>query len=106
MKILLDECVTKKLKKLLSSFEVFTVAEMGWTGVKNGKLISLCVENNFNILITIDKNISYQQTINNYNITIVVFNSKTSLLSDLTMHLPEFLENIYKFERSKIYLIG
>jgi len=39
MKVLLDECVNKRLKFHLSGFEVYTVNEMKWSGVKNGKLI-------------------------------------------------------------------
>jgi len=59
MKILLDECVTKRFKKHLEEFEVFTVRELGLSGVKNGKLMTYCVENNFDILLTIDKNLMY-----------------------------------------------
>ena len=44
MKILLDECVTKHLKPHLSDHDVWTVREMGWSGIKNGKLMTLCVE--------------------------------------------------------------
>jgi hypothetical protein len=51
MKILLDECVTKRLKPFLAEFEVFTVLEMKWNGIKNGKLMSLCVDNNFDLLL-------------------------------------------------------
>jgi len=61
MKVLLDECVTKRLKSHLSDFEVYTVNEMKWSGVKNGKLISLCVSNQFDIILTIDKNMIHQQ---------------------------------------------
>ena len=53
MKILLDECVTKKLKPYLKEFEVHTVTELGWSGVKNGRLLTLCAENGFEILLTI-----------------------------------------------------
>ena len=60
MKILLDECVTKRLKKYLSEFEVFTVRELRLGGIKNGKLMTYCAENNFDILLTIDKNIMFQ----------------------------------------------
>lgn len=52
MKILLDECVTKHLKSYLSDFEVITVREMQWSGIKNGKLMALCVENGFDVLLT------------------------------------------------------
>jgi len=53
MKILLDECVTKHLKPRSSQYEVLTVREMGWSGIKNGKLMTLCVENYFQILLPI-----------------------------------------------------
>jgi predicted nuclease of predicted toxin-antitoxin system len=46
MKILLDECITKRLTNHLNEFEVYTVIEMGWSGIKNGKLMTLCVEKN------------------------------------------------------------
>ena len=45
MKILLDECVTKRLKPHLPKYKVFTVTEMGWCGLKNGKLLQQCVGN-------------------------------------------------------------
>jgi len=78
MKILLDECVTKHLKPRLSQYEVFTVREMGWSGIKNGKLMTLCAENNFQILLSIDKNLQYQQNLEKYPISIVIFNSYSS----------------------------
>ena len=59
MKILLDECVTRHLKSKLLPHEIFTVREMDWSGIKNGKLMTLCVENNFDMLITINKNLQY-----------------------------------------------
>lgn len=61
MKILLDECVTKKLKKYLKEFEVFTVRESSWGGIVNGKLMKLCEDNSFDV--TIDKNLLFQQNI-------------------------------------------
>ena len=63
MKILLDECVTKRLKSSFSSHEVLTVTQMKWNGIKNGKLLSLCIENNFDVLLTIDKNMPTNNTL-------------------------------------------
>jgi uncharacterized protein DUF5615 len=51
MKILLDECVTKSLKKHLEEFEVSTVRELELSGVKNGKLLTYCAENDFDIFL-------------------------------------------------------
>lgn len=59
MKILLDECVTKRSKKHLEEYEVFTVRELGLGGIKNGALVTYCVQNNFEILLTIDKNLMF-----------------------------------------------
>ena len=61
MKILLDECMPRKLKRELAEFEVYTVVEQGWNGIKNGKLMKLMVEQQFDILLTIDKNLKDQQ---------------------------------------------
>jgi len=105
MKVLLDECVTKKMKSYLKDFEIYTVSEMGWSGVKNGKLISLCVMNHFDILLTIDKNMTYQQNLEKHPITIVVLNSLTSKLEELKLFIPSFSKQIYHFEKSKVYLI-
>lgn len=61
MKILTDECVTKRLKQYLKEYEVFTDTEMRWNGLKNGNLLRQCKANNFDILLTIDKNLMFQQ---------------------------------------------
>jgi predicted nuclease of predicted toxin-antitoxin system len=74
MKILLDECVTKRLKKYLKEFDVFTVRELRLSGVKNGTLMSYCVENKFDILLSIDKNLLHQQNIEKFALSIVIFN--------------------------------
>lgn len=51
MKILLDECVTKKLKSRLAEFEVYTVTEMDWNGLKNGHLLRTAISSGFDILL-------------------------------------------------------
>ena len=105
MKILLDECVTKRLKKHLEEFEVYTVRELGLSGIKNGKLMAYCVEKNFDILLTIDKNLMYQQNLEKYPATIIVLNCLTSKLEELETFLPSFKSQVEKFQKHKAYLI-
>ena len=105
MKILLDECVTKKLKAYLSEFDVFTVTQLGWSGTKNGKLMTLCVENGFNVLVTIDKNLVYQQNMDKYPVSIAVFNSGKSKIEELSAFIPAFKRQLSQFEPNKIYII-
>jgi hypothetical protein len=105
MKVLLDECVTKRLKPHLVGFEVRTVTEMGWSGVKNGKLLSLCVSHHFDILLTIDKNMMFQQNLEKHPVSIIVFNSASSKLEELVLFIPPFAEQSDMFEKSKVYII-
>jgi predicted nuclease of predicted toxin-antitoxin system len=105
MKLLLDECVTKRLKSQLWDFEVYTVSELGWNGVKNGKLMTLCVENNFDILLTIDKNMIYQQNIEKYPIAIAVIDSFTSKFEELILFIPFLIKQMLYLEKHKAYII-
>src|SRR5690349_17856173 len=105
MKILLDECVTKKLKRHLQEHEVFTVTDLKWSGLKNGKLLTECVNNNFDLLLTIDKNILYQQNIANYNLTLVVFDSESSKVEELIQFIPLFNLQLQEFQKRKSYII-
>ena len=105
MKILLDECVTKKLKKFLADHDVYTVTEMGWSGLKNGKLIAKCVDNEFEILLTIDKNLTFQQNLKRYPLAVVVLNSPSSKINDIALYIPKFLENIKEYEKENSYII-
>ncbi len=105
MKILLDECVTQKLKQHLAEFEVKTVVEMNWSGLKNGRLMNAAIEEKFDILLTIDKNIAYQQNMSNYEIAVVVLDVKKSKIEILVEFLPKFKEQIDEFEKGKVHLI-
>jgi len=105
MKMLLDECIPKRLKAKFGTIEVYTVSEMGWSGVKNGNLMKLCVANQFDILLTIDKNMVHQQNLDRYNITIAVLNSHTSKIEELSLFIPSFLQQLPDFQKHQAYYI-
>jgi predicted nuclease of predicted toxin-antitoxin system len=105
MKILLDECVTIRLKKHLEEYEVVTVRELGLSGTKNGKLMAFCVQNNIDLLLTIDKNVMFQQDLEKHAVTIVVLNSLTSKIEELVTFLPSLKLQINKLKKHKAYLI-
>lgn len=105
MKILLDECVTKRLKKYLKEFDVFTVTELQLSGIKNGTLMSYCVENKFDILLSIDKNLLHQQKIERFALSIVIFNCVSSKIEELSTFIPSFKLNIENFKKNKAYII-
>jgi len=105
MKILLDECIPVRLKKHLSGFEVYTVTEMGWTSLKNGQLMKVAIESGFDIMMTVDKNLQYQQNLKDYDITIVVFDVLFNRLQDFVPLIPKFIELQPKLTKKKSYVI-
>ena len=85
MKLLLDENVPRKLKFEIIGYEIFTVQEMemGWSSKKNGELLKLLLENNFYGLVTVDKNLNFQQNFSSYPIPVFILNAKDSRLESL-----------------------
>lgn len=74
MKILIDECLPRYLKSILTGHAVLTVQDAGWTSIKNGLLLTLA-EESFDVFLTADQNMSYQQNLKNRNIAIILFPS-------------------------------
>lgn len=73
MKILLDENLPTKLKyDFGDNFEIQTVKGMGWLGKKNGELLGLAEFNDFDVFLTIDKNLKHQQSIYKCKITFII----------------------------------
>lgn len=87
MKILLDECVPKRLRNRLPGYEVTTVPEAGWAGIKNGELLKKAA-GNFNIFITVDRNLAFQQNPSTLLIPVIFIRSKSNKLKDLEPLMP------------------
>ncbi len=75
MRLLLDENLSKRLKQDLKEFEIYTAADKGWTGISNGQLLGLLIENKFDALLTFGKNLQYQQNFTKYTIAVIVLNA-------------------------------
>ena len=105
MKILLDENIDVRFKNSFSSeYEVFTVKDMGWNGIKNGQLLLLLKENNFDSWIVVDKNIPYQQNLSNLAFLIIVLNVYRNTLKHLVPLIPKILEAL-QTEQAKVVII-
>ncbi len=96
MRLLLDECVPKKLKNELPGHEIFTVPEMGWAGIRNGLLLGRAAER-FDVLITTDRNIEYQQNFSELDLAVLVLialRNDIDLLRPLMPRAREALGNL------------
>lgn len=87
MKVLIDENLPRKLADHLLGYECRTVAECGWAGKKNGELLSLA-ESEFDVLLTLDKNILYQQDLKLGRIAVVIVRARSNRMQDLLPVIP------------------
>jgi predicted nuclease of predicted toxin-antitoxin system len=93
MRVLLDECVPRALREQLPGHDVKTVAETGWAGVKNGELLRLAAER-FDVLLTVDRNLEYQQYVANAPIAVIVMHAPSNDIAALQPLMPRVLAAI------------
>ncbi len=100
MRILIDECLPRHLKAWLGeSHDALTVQELGWANVKNGKLLRAAEDAGFDIFITSDKNMYYQQNFDGLRITAVVIPSNRKLL--VQKSVPALRQTLERVQRGQ-----
>jgi hypothetical protein len=105
MKVLLDECLPKKLKLEVSGDVVRTVPEMGWASKKNGVLLRLA-EQEFDVLLTNDQNLEHQQNLKNFRLGVIVLVAYTNDIEDLKPLMPAANEALKTIRAGEIVYIG
>ena len=91
MRVLLDECVPRALRKELPGHAVKTVAEAGWRGVKNGALLQLAAKE-FDALLTVDSSLEYQQNFTGVAIAVIVIHAQSNDIELLRPLMPEVID--------------
>ena len=95
MKILLDESLHRKLKyDFGTEHEVYTVRDKGWLGQKNGALLRLMIEDGFDILVTVDRNLPYQQNLERLPVSIFVLCAFDNRRETLAILIPRFFDRL------------
>ena len=92
MKILLDENVPDDLKYEFKNMDIYSVNDMKWNSKKNGELLTLMVENNFDVLITLDKNLKFQQNLSKFDIRIICLKVPDSRIETSKPFVPRIIE--------------
>ena len=105
MRILLDECMPRKLKKRLSGHECRTASEAGFAGKENGELLRLAEAGGCDVLLTMDRGIEHQLNMRGRKISVVILQSKSSRLRDLIPLMPECLEALATLRAGQILRI-
>lgn len=107
MKVLIDECAPKALKTFLSKqgHECRTVQEAGWSGMQNGELLTLA-ETAFDVIVTVDTNLRYQQSLAGRKIAIIILQSSSNRLDHLLQFFPDCLSALNEIKPGEVAMIG
>ncbi|MFQ5629273.1 MAG: DUF5615 family PIN-like protein [bacterium] len=105
MKLLLDECVDQRLSREFKGHNVTTVPRMGWAGKKNGELLAIA-QQQFDIFITTDHNLSFQQNLAKFNIAVFVLYAPTNRLVDLKLLVPEIVDALSATKTGQVLKFG
>jgi len=97
VKLLLDENLPEQLKNDFFEYEIYHITDLQWNGIKNGELLKLMLAENFDVLLTFDKNLRYQQNLQKYPIAVFVLVAQRNqyrflvpLVDKIKTHLNSF----------------
>jgi len=101
MRVLLDECLPRKLKHEVRADAVRTVTEAGWAGTRNGALLRLA-EQEFDVFLTNDRNLEHQQNLKRRGLAVIVLVAATNDIEDLKPLMPRVNEAMTTIARGEI----
>ncbi len=104
MRLLLDECIARNLKRDLVGHEALTVVEAGFSGMKNGALLR-AASGNFDVLITVDRNLPFQQNIATLQIAVMILMAQGITYPDLKPLIPEVLASLSNIQPGELLRI-
>jgi hypothetical protein len=105
MRVLLDECLPKRLAREFPGYEVRTVQQMGWSGISNDKPLSL-IREQFDAFITVDSNLAYQQNFSALPVAVVVLQVPSNKIEDIRPRLPGLLATLAILEPGELRVVG
>jgi hypothetical protein len=104
MRVLIDECLPKKLKREVNADVIRTVPEMGWASTKNGALLRLA-QQEFDVFFTNDQNLEHQQNLKIFNLAVIVLVARSNDIADLRPLMPAANEALKKIGAGEIVYI-
>ena len=105
MRILLDENLDWRLGRSLLGHEVESVQRLGWAGIKNGVLLKKAEETGFELLITMDSNMTFQLNLADHRLKIVVLRARSNRLADTIPLTPKILQILPYIENGTVTAI-
>src|SRR2546430_3661300 len=101
MKLLLDECTPRRLKRHFTEHATFSVEDAGLKGLKNGDLLK-AASGKFDVLITVDRKLSHEQNINKFNIAVLVLVARSNSYEHLMPLIPLALDKLKSIKSGEV----
>jgi hypothetical protein len=106
VRLLLDHCVDRRLSESLRTHEVQTAAGMGWEQLRNGELLSKAAAAGFEVVLTTDAKLRYQQNLRSLPVSVVVLRAVSNRLTDLLPLIPLLEAALATLGRGQLIEIG
>ena len=106
MRLLLDECVPRPLKRDLVGHDVHHVVDMGWSSKRNGELLQLMVADGFDALLTVDQSLEFQQNLGAVGVGVVVVLTRSNRVKELRPLVPLMLEALARLTAGAFIRVG
>ena len=105
MRVLLDECLPRRLKRDLVGHDARTVPGMGWASTRNGELLHLA-EGEFDAFLTVDRKLHHQQKLSAFRIAVIVLVAPSNRLLDLQPLIPNVLKALAEAKPGEATVVG
>ncbi len=105
MRVLLDECLPRRLRPAIVGYDVATVSDAGWAGKSNGELLRLAVDE-FDVFVTVDQNLPAQQNLQRFEISIVILQAPTNRFQDLEPLIPDLVDALATIKPGELVRLG
>jgi len=106
MKVLIDECVPWKLGRHLVGHQCEGVVKVGFAGKKNGVLLALAERAGFDVLLTVDQGIPYQQWLEGLRIALIIIQAHSNKMEALLPHVPACLDRLRAILPGEVVRVG
>jgi len=105
LKLLLDHCIPRRFARLLAEHEVIHTSRLGWGGLKNGKLLDAAEAADFEVMITVDSSIRFQQNLTERAIGIIVLHAPANDALTLAPMAQMVLSQLESLQPSQVVVL-
>ena len=106
MRVLLDESLPRQLSRHLADHDVATVASRGWSSVGNGELLRLAAGEGFEVFLTVDQGIEFQQSLRTAVLGVVIVRARSNRMEHLLPLVPEIRTAIERTAKGQLLCVG